>query len=325
MAAAERSISSAEKPRRRRGGQAASGPRCSPMPRRTTFSPLTRHMQVGPVPSNPDRGWLGWETSTGLARMIWMLDSHCILRRMGGPLIVKGSAAFASQTIPDTTGAQDDRNRWHGQRGAWLRDHRNRRIFRDPGRARPRHQCPRCERDLRILRTDGHHTVDCGSGETECVSGTVADVYGLNLGFLGQVGGSPGAVTVGSPNAGYVDVYLGTVSKGPLLGSGQPAASFRLKDTAAGNSFGVVNFGCGIRGTSQSVSLTGGEVFPTSSWPGQAETGSPIHILSGAAVSAITGNGRCFSSAHGGCSSNRKGSQSVSERLGRLCRCRCHR
>ena len=79
---------------------------------------------------------------------------------------------------------------------------------------------------------------------------------------------------------------------GPLLGvaGGAPAASFRLSDTAAGNSFGVVNLGSGVRGTSQTLSLVGGDAAPDLVVGGQGESGNPLYIVNGAAMPSLSGS-----------------------------------
>jgi hypothetical protein len=126
----------------------------------------------------------------------------------------------------------------------------------------------------------------------DSVIGAAADQYGVNLSFLGPIGSSPGAVTVASTMGKYVDVHLGTTGTGPLLGpaGGAPAASVRFIDTLSGNSFGVVNVGGGIRGTSQAVSLIGGDNTPDLVLAGQGETGVPLYIVNGNAIPSLSGS-----------------------------------
>ena len=207
----------------------------------------------------------------------------------GGLLIVKGSTSFASGTIPDTTGAQTIEI--DGTATGGLFGFATVGIGPFFGASSASGLVASAPAASAIYGFPGQTATTplTAAAASNAVTGVTADVYGLNLGFLGQAGGSPGAVTVAAPNAGYVDVYLGNIAKGPLLGGGQPAASFRLRDTAAGNSFGVVNVGGGIKGTSQSVSLIGGDAVPDLVVAGQAEAGSPVYILSGAVVGALTG------------------------------------
>ncbi len=132
------------------------------------------------------------------------------------------------------------------------------------------------------------------AGANDSVVAPAADFYGFDLGYLGSVGGSVGAVTIGAPYAApaYVDVHFGTAATGPLLGvaGGAPAASFRLSDAQAGNSFGVVNLGSGVKGTSQTLSLVGGDAAPDLVVGGQSETGAPVYIVNGAAMPSLSGN-----------------------------------
>ena len=76
-------------------------------------------------------------------------------------------------------------------------------------------------------------------------------------------GSSPGAVTVASTMGKYVDVHFGTSATGPLLGAmgGAPTSSVRFVDVSSGNSFGIVNLGGGVKGTSQGVSFIGGDAY----------------------------------------------------------------
>jgi hypothetical protein len=112
------------------------------------------------------------------------------------------------------------------------------------------------------------------------------------MSLLGALGGSPGAVTIASTMGKYVDVHLGTAGTGPLLGpaGGAPAPSVKFIDSLSGNSFGVVNIGGGLRGTSQAVSLIGGDTTPDLVLAGQAETGLPVYIVSGSVIPSLSGS-----------------------------------
>src|SRR6185437_2135761 len=89
----------------------------------------------------------------------------------------------------------------------------------------------------------------------------------------------------------FVDVNLGTAAMGPFLGASgsAPAPTVRFEDTAGGNSFGVVNLGGGIKGTSQGVSFVGGDSVPDLVLAQQAEAGTPIYIVNGSALSSMSG------------------------------------
>jgi hypothetical protein len=89
----------------------------------------------------------------------------------------------------------------------------------------------------------------------------------------------------------YVDVHLGTAAEGPLLGAsgGAPAATVRFVNSAAGNNFGLVNLGGGVKGTAQAVSFIGGDNVPDLVLAGQAEVGAPLYIVNGAAIPSMSG------------------------------------
>jgi hypothetical protein len=124
--------------------------------------------------------------------------------------------------------------------------------------------------------------------------GAAADVYGLTLGYLGPLGGSPAALAIsgvfGIP--AYVDVHLGTAATGPFQGAagGAPAAAVRFIDSASGNSFGILNLGGGVKGTSQVLSLIGGDTTSDLVLAGYAETGTPIYIVNGALIPSLSGS-----------------------------------
>jgi hypothetical protein len=121
--------------------------------------------------------------------------------------------------------------------------------------------------------------------------GSGTDRYGTPIGFLGPLGSSPGAFTLAATAGKYVDLHLGTPSSGPFLGTagGAPAASVRFVDSASGNSFGVVSFGSGVRGTSTAGSFIGGDSLPDLVLAGQSETGRPIYLVSGSALTTLSG------------------------------------
>jgi len=128
----------------------------------------------------------------------------------------------------------------------------------------------------------------------DSVLGAAADAYGLFIGFLGPLGGSPAAVSIsatfGTPP--YVEVHLGTTATGPFQGvmGGAPSAAVRFTDAASGNSFGVLNLGGGVKGTSQVVSLIGGDSSSDLVLAGHAETGVPVYIANGALIPSLSGS-----------------------------------
>src|SRR5204863_5816206 len=89
----------------------------------------------------------------------------------------------------------------------------------------------------------------------------------------------------------YVELHIGTAAAGPFLGTpgGAPAPSIRFVDQASGSSFGVISIGSGIQGTPQAVSFIGGDALPDLVLAGQGETGNRIYLVSGAALTTLSG------------------------------------
>jgi hypothetical protein len=123
--------------------------------------------------------------------------------------------------------------------------------------------------------------------------GPGADRYGTPIGFLGPLGGSPGALALSAVQGAYVDLHIGTAATGPFLGAAgsAPAPSAHFVDAMSGNSFGVVNIGGGIRGTSQTVSFIGGatDKVPDLVLAGQAEANNNIYLINGALLTTVSG------------------------------------
>jgi hypothetical protein len=123
--------------------------------------------------------------------------------------------------------------------------------------------------------------------------GSGTDRYGTPIGFLGPLGGSPGALALSAVQGAYVDLHIGTAASGPFVGTAgsAPAPSVHFVDALAGNSFGVVNIGSGIRGTSQTVSFIGGatDKVPDLVLAGQAEQNNNIYLLNGALLPTLSG------------------------------------
>jgi hypothetical protein len=128
------------------------------------------------------------------------------------------------------------------------------------------------------------------SAANDVTVGTSGDVYGATFGLIGPLGGSPAALTLASFATGYVDVNLGTLTTGPFQGaSGTAPAAIRLVNPNAPNSFGIVNIGGGIKGTSGVVSIIGNDQIPDLIVAGQGEPGSPIYIISGTVLPSMSG------------------------------------
>jgi hypothetical protein len=208
---------------------------------------------------------------------------------VGSLLIVKGGTAFASQTIPGTGTIEIDGTAAGGFFGL---------TTVGIGQFFPSPNGPAL-----ITSAGGASTIYAFAGQAPTAALTasaandstvtaVADFYGYNLGFLGPVGG-PGAVTIAATSATtpFVDVNLGTAAMGPFLGAsgGAPAPTVRLEDGSAGNSFGVVNLGGGIKGMSQGVSFIGGDSVPDLVVAEQSEVETPIYVVNGAALSSMSG------------------------------------
>jgi FG-GAP-like repeat len=128
------------------------------------------------------------------------------------------------------------------------------------------------------------------SAADDVTVGTAGQRYGATLGFLGPIGTSLGALTAQASTGSFVDLFLGTAADGPFLGvpGGAPAPTIHFVDSAAGNSFGVLNVGGRLLGTSQTVSLIGGDLVADLLLAGQSETGSPIYMIDGAQIPTLS-------------------------------------
>ena len=117
-----------------------------------------------------------------------------------------------------------------------------------------------------------------------------ADRDGKFSGFLGALGSSPAAVTVGTPVGAYVDVNLGTMATGPFSGTlgSVPVPSVHIVDSASSDSFGLINLGGGIKGTSRSVSIIGGDSVPDLVLAGN-EPNFPFYIVPGSGIPSMSG------------------------------------
>jgi hypothetical protein len=207
--------------------------------------------------------------------------------QVGGLLIVKGSASFSSGTIPDAARAiQVDGTTAGGFFGSQTIGIGQ--FFPAPAGPTLITSAPGA---IYAFRGQAPTGTLSASAADDSVVGPAADFYGYNLGLLGPLGGSSAAVTVSGPTAPapYVDVHFGTAASGPLLGpaGGLPAPSIHLTNRLSGNSFGIVNIGGGVRGTSQVVSFIGGDAVADLVVAGQGEAGVPLYIVNGAALPSL--------------------------------------
>lgn len=131
------------------------------------------------------------------------------------------------------------------------------------------------------------------SGPDDKILGTAGKKYGSTLGFVGRVSSSiPAVISVGATTGMFVDVFMGTATDGPLLGpfGGTAVPTTHLTNGAGGNSFGVLNFGGGVRGTSSTVSFVGNDMVGDLVVAGQSESGNPIYIVDGATIATMGAN-----------------------------------
>ena len=204
----------------------------------------------------------------------------------GAVFVVKGSASFASVTIPNPAGALEVDGALTGisfgvanvglgsflSQGFVSSSSTASTVYAFAGQA-----------------TAGPITA---AMNTDSVVTTAADRYGLTLGFIGPLGASPGAVSIGATVGQYVDIHLGTAASGPFLGAagGAPAATVRLTiDATAGNSFGIVNIGGGIKGTSMTASVIG-DASSDLIVAGQAGVNLPLYVFDGSVIPSLSGS-----------------------------------
>ena len=154
-------------------------------------------------------------------------------------LIAKGSATLASATIPNTNTIEIDGTEIDGFFG-WPAVGIGAAFAAPAGPAVMTASLPA---NIYAFRGQSPAGVITAAAADDLVIGSAYDAYGLVLGFLGPLGGSPAAVTIGGPfgTPAYVDVHLGTAATGPFEGvmGGAPAAAVRLTDSLSGNSFGL--------------------------------------------------------------------------------------
>jgi hypothetical protein len=205
----------------------------------------------------------------------------------GSLLIVKGSSAFASATIPGAGTIEIDGTITGGVFGYPVVGIGPFFAGAGPGLV----TAAQIGGAVYAFRGQAPAGILTAANADDSVIGPVADRYGGTLGFIGAVGSSLGAVAAATTTGKYVDVHLGTAATGPLLGpaGGAPAPSVHFVDAASGNAFGVITLGGGVKGTSRVVSLIGGDALPDLVLAGQGEANNPVYIVNGAALSTLTG------------------------------------
>jgi hypothetical protein len=211
---------------------------------------------------------------------------------LGAVVIVKGRAGFASMTIPDaagTTTIEIEGTVASGQFGGAVLGLGP--FFAAPAGPALVVSAP-AAKTVYAFKGQAPTTALTAANADDSTVGAASDQYGINLGLLGPLGGSPAALTIASTMGKYVDVHLGTTASGPFLGAAgsAPAPSVKFVDALSGNSFGLINVGGGIKGTSRTVSIIGGDAVPDLILAGQGETGTPIYVVNGAAIPSLSGS-----------------------------------
>jgi hypothetical protein len=210
---------------------------------------------------------------------------------VGQILIVKGSATFASVTLPSATGTfvingpatmdflglgAIDIGPFAGSTGSWL-------LASATGAGA-----------VYGFQAAGlSATNNVGAATDSTIFTPVSQQYGAPLSLIGPLGAGGSATGVAAAALGFfVDVHIGTSATGPLQGpaGGAPAPAVRFVDTASGNSWGVLTLGSGLPGTTQGLTLVGGDMLGDLVMAGQAEAATnPIYIVSGADLASMTG------------------------------------
>ena len=107
------------------------------------------------------------------------------------------------------------------------------------------------------------------------------------------MGASPAGVTITSNvNPSFVDVHLATAAAGPFGGARgtAPMPTIHLTSSATANSFGVINMGSVVSGTTTGGSLIGADTIPDLVVAGQAAASNALYVLSGAVIPTLSGN-----------------------------------
>jgi Fibronectin type III domain/FG-GAP-like repeat/FG-GAP repeat len=205
---------------------------------------------------------------------------------LGAVIVVKGGTTFASRT-PDTTNAiQFNGTVAGGAFGAAVMGMGK--IYRAaPGTTMV---VTASVAGASYAFAGAAGSVVAATSANDSTVGSGADRYGTPIGYLGPLGTSPAAFTLGANTGKYVELHIGTDAAGPFLGTpgGAPAPSIRFVDQASGNSFGVISIGSGILGMPLAVSFIG-DALPDLVLAGQGETGNRIYLVSGAVLTTLSG------------------------------------
>jgi hypothetical protein len=208
----------------------------------------------------------------------------------GSVIVIKGSSSFGSITLPDATNTIqiDGPEATGGQFGFTVLG-----IGQFYPSAGPTFITSAVAAST-LYAYRGQATVP--SAPDDVVVGPTGQRYGATLGLLGPMFGSPAGVTVESQNGGYVDLFLATATDGPFVGASgsAPSPTVRFTDSAVANSFGVVNLGGGVPGTSQAVSLIGNDAVPDLVLGGQGESGMPIYLINGSQIPSMAASVNIF-------------------------------
>lgn len=206
----------------------------------------------------------------------------------GSVVIVKGGASFASRTLPDTTNAiQIDGVAPAGAFGVALLG---------IGKFEPSAGTTlivTASLEGTSYAFGGHAPaggVMTAAAADDSTVGSGTDRYGTPIAYLGPLGASPGAFALTSLPGQYVNLELGTAASGPFVGAAgsAPAPSVHFVNGMAGNSFGVIAIGGGVKGTSQVKSFIG-DAQPDLILGEQGESGFPMYIINGSALTTLSG------------------------------------
>jgi hypothetical protein len=207
----------------------------------------------------------------------------------GSLLIIKGGATFASATIPGAGTYEIDGTA--GSFFGWPLVGVGQFYASPAGTTLISSAAPS---NVYAFRGQAPASVLALTAADDSTIGPTADGYGFSLGLLGALGSSVVSVSVSAYMAPtpYVDVHLGTPAVGPFQGAAgaAPSATVRLTDSASTNSFGVLNLGGGVKGTTQTVSLTGGDTVSDLVVAGNGEAGTPVYVVNGATISTMSGS-----------------------------------
>jgi hypothetical protein len=207
---------------------------------------------------------------------------------LGAVIVVKGSSTFGSRTPDSTNSIQFNGSVAGGSFGAAVVGIG--RFYGSPAGATMVVTASVAGTSYAFAGQSPPGGVVAATSADDSTVGPGSARYGTPIGFLGPLGVSPGALALSALQGAYVDLNIGTAS-GPFLGTAgtAPAPSVRFTDSLAANSFGVINIGSGVRGKSTAGSFIGGDSLPDLVLAGQAEANRPVYIVSGSALTTLSG------------------------------------